>query len=598
MKRAISFLLSLALTAGILAAAPLAHADVNDFTVTSFSADETLSKADPQGELHIVERINVRFTDFNHGILRAIPATYKKHRLLLHVNSVSSTSGAPAMYSTYGQNGNMVVKIGDPGRTITGNQEYTVDYTVKNVITFYNDHDELFWDVNGDQWQQPFDKVNLTLHLPSGIKLDSHLKPLCYTGDFGSKDRSCVMGTDGTAAIVAGKTARDEITVSTTRPLKGYQTLSYVAGFEKGFFQPFTAQDTLGEYGADITVFALSLLLLGGTAGLFWFRHGRDPKGKGVIIPEYGPPEGLGPIEVGTLVDFRTDNKDITAAIIDLAIRRYITVVEEKNDRKLLPDTKTYSLRLENMGMGELNEFERTIMDALFTGTAPGETIDLAEKKYSLSTTASVLRTTVKKSLINRGYFRPSAFKLRTFGRCVLCIIGVCIVGVVAAHFQAGLAYGLGTVAGAVLAVIFFVFSAARTELGVTANEQMKGLKLYLNVAEKDRINKLQSPDARYAANVHEPKRTVELFEKLLPYAMILGVEKQWAEQFKNIYRTPPDWYSGNWSTFSAAYLVSSLNSGVGAQVNTAFASPSSSSGSGFGGGAGGGGGGGGGGGW
>jgi uncharacterized membrane protein len=95
------------------------------------------------------------------------------------------------------------------------------------------------------------------------------------------------------------------------------------------------------------------------------------------------------------------------------------------------------------------------------------------------------------------------------------------------------------------------------------------------------------------------PKRTVELFEKLLPYAMVLGVEEAWAKQFENIYKTPPDWYQGNWSAFSAVYLTTSLNSGVQSAVNTAFSSPSSSSGSGFsGGGSGGGGGGGGGGGW
>jgi uncharacterized membrane protein len=586
-KRTISFLLSLGVAVGILAAAPLAHADVNNFTVTSFSADETLTKADPQGEMHIVEHINVEFNDFNHGILRAIPNTYKKHRLLLQINRVE-LNNKPTEYGTYNQNGNMVVKIGDPGRTITGNQEYTVDYTVKNVITFYNDHDELFWDVNGDQWQQAFGKVNVSLHLPDGVKLDKHLSPICYTGSFGSTDRGCAIKTSG-----------DEITASTTRPLEGFQTLSYVAGFEKGFFQPFTVWDTLSEYTPDIAVFVLPLLLLGGTSGLFWFRHGRDPRGKGVIVPEYGPPKGLGPIEVGTLIDFRTDNKDITAAIIDLAIRRYITIIEEKKERKLRKDVTVYSLRLENLGMGELNEFERTIMDALFVGAGPGETINLEEKKFSLASTATILRTTVKKSLVTRGYFRPSAFKLRTFGWCVLCIIATFIVGAVAARYEAGLAYALGTVAGAILAAVFFGFSAARTQQGVDAYEQVKGLKMYLDVAEKDRINKLQSPDARYAAGMKEPKRTVQLFEKLLPYAMILGVEKQWAKQFENIYRTPPDWYSGNWNTFSAVYLVAALNSGVGAQVNTVFASPSSSSGSGFsGGGAGGGGGGGGGGGW
>ena len=257
------------------------------------------------------------------------------------------------------------------------------------------------------------------------------------------------------------------------------------------------------------------------------------------------------------------------------------------------------ALRLEKTGFGELNEFERTIMDGLFTGSGPGEELDLALKKSKLSSTASVLRTTVKKSLETRGYFRPSAFSLRTLGAAVMAILVVCIVGAVAAHFQAGLAFGLGLGLGSILAVVFMLLSPSRTEKGVTAKEQVEGLKMYLEVAEKDRIQKLQSPDARYAANTKAPKRTVELFEKLLPYAMILGVEQQWAKQFEHIYRTPPEWYHGNWTTFSAVYLASSLGSGIGQEVNSAFSPPSSSSGSGFGGGgAGGGGGGGGGGGW
>jgi hypothetical protein len=77
---------------------------------------------------------------------------------------------------------------------------------------------------------------------------------------------------------------------------------------------------------------------------------------------------------------------------------------------------------------------------------------------------------------------------------------------------------------------------------------------------------------------------------------MVLGVEKQWAQQFESIYTTPPDWYAGNWSTFNAVYLADSLNQSMSA-MNSSFAAPQTSS-SGFSGGAGGGGGGGGGGGW
>lgn len=120
-------------------------------------------------------------------------------------------------------------------------------------------------------------------------------------------------------------------------------------------------------------------------------------------------------------------------------------------------------------------------------------------------------------------------------------------------------------------------------------------------MTEKDRLEKLQGPNAKYVERGPEPTRTVELFEKLLPFAVVMGVEKEWAKQFESIYKAVPDWYDGsNMSSFNSVYIASSLSSSMGQAVNTSFTPPSSSSSSGFGGGgfSGGGGGGGGGGGW
>ena len=180
----------------LLALAPTVHADLNDFTVTSFKADYTLTKADPQGQLNVSEAINVDFTDQNHGILRAIPDSYKGHSLELKVDSITSTSGAPTEYSTYQSGGNTVLKIGDPTRTVTGAQEYTINYTLNNVISFYQDHDELYWDINGNQWTQAFENVTATLHLPRGLQLNSQA-PVCYAGATGSTTQGSCVGSAG-----------------------------------------------------------------------------------------------------------------------------------------------------------------------------------------------------------------------------------------------------------------------------------------------------------------------------------------------------------------------------------------------------------------
>ena len=233
-----------------LAVSPLpASADVNNFTITNFTADETLSRGDSQGELRIVEHINVNFTDLNHGILRALPNRYKNHSLQLHINRVSSDSGAASQYTTYSSGANTVLKIGSPDRTVTGSQEYTIDYTLRNVISFYKDHDELYWDVNGDQWSQTFEQVSVTVHVPSGLNLTQ--SPLCYSGSYGSNAQNCTVTN-----------AADGFSSTTTQALSASQTLTYVAAFDKGYFQPSAWYQTLAEQAIPILKFAVPFLVL------------------------------------------------------------------------------------------------------------------------------------------------------------------------------------------------------------------------------------------------------------------------------------------------------------------------------------------------
>ncbi len=582
----LSLLLTSLLTLAALVVPAVAHADVNDFTVTSFKADETLSRADPQGELRIVEQINVTFTDSNHGILRAIPDRYKNHSSQIKINKITSDSGAPTRYSTYTSNDNLVLKIGDPNKTITGPQEYTIDYTLRNVISFYKDHDELYWDVNGDQWAQPFTAVSATVHLPDGLRQTQ--TPACYTGAYG-----------GTASDCAVTNSANTIDVATTKPLTAYQTLTYVAGFQKGYFQPSKWYESVGEYAKGLVGFFVPLVLIGGSGFMYWRLFGRDPRGKGVIVPQYDSPDNMRPLSAGTLLDFKTDNRDISATIIDLAVRRYIKIIETKQDRKLRKDTMSYSLELTNGDVSKLDDNEVTLLKALFDDLTPGSKTDISDRKNKLYTTATTLRKSVKQQLTDGGYFRANSLTSASGKRpAKLVLLVVLFVALDLFAFKGSAIFG--TIIGVLIFVLFAIFIDARTQKGVDAKEHLLGLKMYMDVAEKDRLKKLQGPDAEYAANAGEPVKTVDLFEKLLPFAMVLGVEKQWAGQFKDLYKSPPDWYSGNWSTFNAYYLASSLNSGIGAAVNSAFTAPSSSGSSGFSGGgfSGGGGGGGGGGGW
>jgi uncharacterized membrane protein YgcG len=586
-----------------------ALADANNFTVTNFTADYYLTNADPQGQMRVVEKIAVDFTDQNHGLLRALPKSYKGHPLHLHINKVSSDSGAPVGYTTSTSNGNEVLRIGNPNQTVTGNQEYTIDYNVQNVITFYGGHDELYWDVNGDQWDQPFKQVSAVLHMPTGLQMWSQA-PKCYTGSYGSADQLCSIGSAdhplqlcGTQAFsLPSPTANCDPPfaagdiIADASNLSPHATLTVVIGFRKGYFRPMNFGDYLRDYAVDTLELTVPIIVLGGSSFTWWLKRGRDAKGKGTIVPQYDAPDDMKPIEVGALIDFQVDNRDLTATIIDLAIRKYLKIIEAENKKLLVIKDRYYMLELLNRNWNGLNDWERQIMEGIFGGAAVHDSVTLSAMATKLHATATSLKRSVASSLTSRGYFASNPTKFVTLGvvpAVVVIWIGVSLFSTAQVWLMAGISAGL------LLGVAFWHFLPARTTKGVAAKEHILGLKLYLEVAQKDRIAMLQSPNAPYAPPSDGPARTVELFEKLLPYAIVLQVEQQWAKKFKDIYATPPDWYAGNYTAFSTGYLVGMLSDGFAPAVNTSFAAPSSSSGSGFGGGfAGGGGGGGGGGGW
>lgn len=559
------------------------NAAVNDFVITTFDSDIQLSRGDPQGQARITEKITVKFNDYNKGILRAIPLSYKGHPLQLRVGQITLNDKA-VEHTTYEQNGNEVLKIGDPNKTVTGLQVYKISYTVDNVITFYEDHDEFYWDINGDQTQQIIQQVNTSVYLPKGLKIK--YSPICYTGGYESRAQNCT-------AQIAGTT----INAKTTEFLTSYQTLTVIAGFEKGYFSAPTLKDNIQDKMADAIKFLLPLAVIGGFGFVWWLKHGRDAKGSGTIIPQYEPPQDLKPLSVGTLIDFQLDSKDLTATLIDLAVRKYIKIIEIDTKKALVFKGKDYNLQLINPDFSKLDVYETQLLGELFPGAQKDAMVGLKDKAHKLYTAKDSIQKAVRQNLTTTGYFKknPKDYSAKAWTFIVFVFVGVTFVGSVLGFWLSA-----GIIAGVVIAGLFYAQMGARTALGSQAKDQILGLKMYMEIAEKDRINKMQSPNAPYAAP-GGPVKTVELFEKLLPYAIALGVEKQWSDKFANLYTAPPDWYQGNFTSFNAGYLAGSLSGGMNSAVSSAFTAPSSSGSSGFSGGggfAGGGGGGGGVGGW
>lgn len=564
----------------LLVIAPVtAHADVSGFTVTDFTADYYLKQDDPQGTLDVTERISVDFSDYNHGIERAIPKKYQGQNQHIKITKVQR-DGTTEPYTTYGSNGNEVVRIGDADKTITGAHFYILEYSVDNVIKFTDSQDQLIWNTNGTQWKQPFYTVSATLHLPDKL-VGKFSDTVCYTGLQGSTSHNCTVNQNGS-----------EVLYQTTLPLAAGETMTFAGHFPVGTFAKPTFKDWWQEYAATILQILIPPALAFAYAYGRWRKHGKDTKGRGTIVPEYAPPDGLRAAEADVINRFKLGTGAVSATIIDLAIRKYLKIVEGESDGLLgLGKHKTYSFqKLPPPQNDTLKPYEESILAGLF---ATGEAVQATDLRNSFYVTATSVQRDIPQALTAAGYFPSNPVKAGT----VMALGGLALFTGAWIIFGADWALAIGLAIGGAIIATFSRLMPNRTAKGAEAKETLAGLKLYMETAEKDRIAMLQSPDAPYAAKSDAPQQTVELFEKLLPYAMVMGVEKEWAKQFESIYTTPPDWYSGNWAAFNTAYLVSSLNDSVGA-MNSSFAAPASSS-SGSGGGfSGGGGGGGGGGGW
>lgn len=603
MKRVGKLGLLTALLLLVLGAAKAAAQSTQNFTIQSFSADYYLNRNQAgTSTLHTIETIQAEFPgiDQNHGILRAIPKSYQGHSVSLIIDSVTDENNRPLTYKTSTQNDNLVLKIGDAGAFVHGLRIYKITYDAKNVAALLAGHDEFYWDVNGDQWQQPFLDITARLHISANLAASLQDRRACYFGATGYSNTSrCSIGgptTEGTGQL---------ITFEAKNGAPG-ETMTIVTAFGAGTFKlgPEIAQEKHAKQikYAAIAAGTIAPALL---ASIFlytqWSRFGRDPKGRGVIIPEYQPPQGLNSLTSDYIYLEKLDQKAISALVVELAVRKYITIYEVVQKKRLQKDTTSYKLKLIREP-SDLTAEERQVVNMFFPGSAVGAESNLWERANSMSGDVKQLKKMLGTNLSTAGYFRndPNGASAKYYGIGALLGIGG---GLFLLYIGLFPLIDLSIALAGLAFIVFSRYMPSRSELGVAVHDHMLGLKDYIKLAESERLRFLQSPQG--AEKVQEaglkpddPQFRVKLFESLLPYAMIFGLEKDWAKQFEGVYAQAPGWYNGNWATFNTVYLASSLG-GFSSANSMAFSAPHSSGSSGFGGGfSGGGGGGGGGGGW
>lgn len=538
-----------------------------------------------------------------HGLLRDI-ISKSSVGSQMKIMGVSATdeNGNPYIFSTTSSGTNFEIKIGDPNKTFVGSKTYIIKYHATKAVAQFKDFDEIYWNVTGNDWKIPIYEASASVFLPDQVVA---IQFSCYYGPRGSTERcNNVKSNTGPYRFVA------------PGALSAGEGLTVAVGFPKGVVAPYTARDKFFDaYFFWLVAIALPLLTLIFSLW-YWYKKGRDPKGTGVIVPQYDVPEDLTPLEVGGIVKEKVEIKNISAEIIYLATRGYLKINQLEEKFIGLFKTTDYELIKLKDFSDIKNDFDKKLLTSLFSerprlslstyinlfkGIPPTEpevsqlsSVKLSDLRNVFYKETRTVMLSLLDSLLNKGYYKNlGRMKNSTRG-----IIGIVFLVVWGAFFVGGVSGAIFSIdnfilllISAIISIIIYMtvahFFPAKTEKGVMLKEYLLGLKEYLQIAEKDRL---------IFHNASETKP--EVFEKLLPFAMVLGVADIWAKEFEGIYTTPPSWYSGpSGAGFNAVVFNHSLSNFSTYAISSLSSSPSGS-GSGGGGSSGGGGGGGGGGGW
>ena len=624
-----------------------AHAQNTAERITLF---ESLVTINEDASLTVTETISViaQGQEIKRGIYRDFPTDYRDNRgnrirVGFEVLEVKR-NGATEEYKVETISGGKRVRIGNANRFLTqGAHTYTITYRTTRQLGFFDDFDELYWNVTGNGWGFVIDKARARVYLPQGART---IQYDAYTGSQGAQGKDF--------QIVQ---SYSPVTIETTRPLNPGEGLTIAVAWPKGFVPEPTDAERAQYFFQDNL--GTSLALFGGLGVLgyymlMWSRFGRDPE-KGTIIPRFKPPDNLSPAATRFIWKMGYDDKTFASALVNMAVKGALTISEEGKNLSLEHRDGERTARL--------SRGEEKIEAAYFSGKYKGTSLTLKKKKHAVIRKGiDKLKDTLKNeyevayfnrnsklfyiglgisivSVIVAAFFAsddPSALFLCLWlsGWTVGCTFlvfmvwnawksvasgggaastgGAIFISLFALPFFTGEIVVLGILSTMVgltfMAVIvaiggmnalFHHLLKAPTRAGRAVLDEIDGFRMYLSAAEEDRLNMMTGE-----------RKTPELFERYLPYAIALDLENEWAAQFSSILSSAasapssssgyhPRWYRGRrWNTMSAQNFAGNLSSNLASTISSSSTAPGSRSGSGGGGSSGGGGGGGGGGGW
>lgn len=563
--------------------------------ITSFTSDITINA---DSSVLVTETIIYDFgTAEKHGIFREIPEThpqpasawYKDRYIAYELQSVMR-DGLPEPYVLQKYDG-LSVKIGDANKTITGPHTYTISYIARGALAEYPEGTELYWNVTGSEWPAAIGQVSATIHAGSGVRLEPTYA--CYAGAYGS-NAPC---TSKTSSVTSAQFTQDSLAAG--------QQLTIAQRIVGVTADP---QERLND--TLLLVFGIGAWFM--AFGVWLYRWHFQFRTSRTVIPQYEPYQDFKPMFTGVLFDNRLDPRDITAGIIYLAQQGFISIRQTTDKVLFLFETNDYEIKLLKSKTEATKAYQKELISLLFhpprvsfaevfsvlfrNGAVnqgeeyDGTTIKLSElRKNTVATrknylTIERLRKAIKNDLVQGNFIQKNTHAAIVFMPIPLLLVVIPVL----AWLQVSDSVIAVFVVVLMLSVFMFAIfgSERRTEKGYEALWHLKGFKQFLSVTEA----------GRYKFH-NAPAKSPQQFMEYLPYAIAFGVEKEWAEVFKDIQIEPPSWYNGTTSSFNAVAFTSDIGSFANS-FSAASTPPSSSGGSGGGGSAGGGGGGGGGGSW
>src|SRR5450432_145616 len=553
------------LVLAVISLACAAAASAKELRIENFDSHIVVSR---DGTINVTEKIEAHFIGGPwHGLYRSIPIEYRtpqglNYTLFLSVKNVTNGSGHRLKFDSSRVRHYRKLKIYVPDAD-DSEQTISIEYTISDAIKFFEDHDELYWNVTGDEWDVPIDSAHASIILPAGA---SNIRATTFTGEYGSRARDA-------ETEVAG----NGVEVRTTAPLPYHAGLTVAVAFDKGLIHEPSALALFGRFLASNWPMFLPLFVFAAMFYLWWTR-GRDPRLR-PIAAQYEPPNQLTPGEVGSLVDDSVDMRDITATIVDLAVRGYMVIEEHQKDRMLgLLHDKDYSfiLQKDRAQWSALKPHEQSLLNGFFFAGTIGETISMDSLQNRFYKNLPDIKSRIFDSLVGQGFYRRRPDSVRSAYVGTGIAVGVLSIwggsALASALGMAALPFIVGGILSAVIICAFGWFMPAHTEQGTRALENALGFEDFLNHVESDRFNRTI--------------KTPQMFEKFLPFAMAFGVEKNWSKAFQGIMTEPPGWYRGGTGPiFYPINFTSNLNAMSSRAGSVMASAPRSSGGSGFGGG-------------